>query len=175
MNPDNNAALSTSSIKLSKLLPAASISLELYRLAAIFLASVKFAEIRGPSEDVDHPINKLQIFEADEIKRILLIVAVAVRVLDDHHERLADLFVYPCGKFTENGKAKELTIREACNKIIHADEIEIPTCTSDNGNQFLSGIVILHGRSLNPRKVWIGHMNVQDFVRETSQYITLMQ
>ena len=52
------------------LVPRQTIFLELHRLAAIFLASERFAELRGGSDESDHPIAVLQASEAHEIKRL---------------------------------------------------------------------------------------------------------
>lgn len=70
-------------------------------------------------------------FRQTELTRILLSSASALRVLfDQHPAAFRDLPEMPCGHLFDNWAKdkkhpKKLTLREACNKIIHATKINL--------------------------------------------------
>lgn len=155
------------------LLPRQTIFLELHRLAAIFLASERFAELRGGSDDSAHPIAVLQASEAHEIKRILISSAAAIRGLDDYLSKMSDLFVYACGDITYGDESTgELSVREVCNKLLHATRIQPGLATHENGNIYFDGNIVLS--TFDPKKkkhTWVARINVIDFIRESTHYL----
>jgi len=140
---------------------------ELHRLLSIFLASQHFAELctRPPGERFD-PIYKIQEVEADEITRILLSVAITARVIDDREGRVFELVGSDCGTLQKDTSAdmiEVLDIREACNKIIHADKVRFDV--EEMGVQkYLNPIIYLYG-SLQGRN-WRAQLDVIKFCKE---------
>jgi hypothetical protein len=105
-----------------------------YRLLCIFFANKEIARRSAPDED-DAPLKALErLFLEADASRLLVEVAVAVRVLDDQmrrrplgdperveHERgMAAVRKYEYGMFDD----LNLDLRETCNKIIHSDVME---------------------------------------------------
>ncbi|TKJ38641.1 MAG: hypothetical protein CEE38_02760 [Planctomycetes bacterium B3_Pla] len=99
---------------------------EVYWLAAVFAASSTLHRL-APDED-DNELDKLRLhFEISEASRLLISVAVMLRNLMDAQSsemlelsiRKMDMIVghYTIGK---KRRKKDLTFREACNKLIHA-------------------------------------------------------
>lgn len=97
--------------------------LDIYRLLTIFMAAEAISELDVPQSYGNDPLQQFGDFESDEITRILLTVAATVRVIDDRESRLFDFLSFDCGSLTRDvaspGESTALTIREACNKILH--------------------------------------------------------
>lgn len=100
------------------------IALELYRLLCVFFASRELAQLRDGAGVC--PVSEIvNAFEEDEIMRILLSVAIHLRVLDDrYNETMSHEYGSldaKSGQLLPNPGAEEqdLSLREACNKIIH--------------------------------------------------------
>lgn len=137
--------------------------IELHRLLAIFLASRHFAELR------DSTIHSIQEVEQDEITRILLTLAVVARTVDDREDRVFELIGSDCGtlqKDIRNTEVDVLDIREACNKIIHAQTVRGDVIELDD-IRFFNPFIFLRG-SLNG-KCWLAHLDIIKFCKE---YIT---
>lgn len=143
---------------------------ELHRLLAIFLASRQFSELcqRTPEEGFD-PIYRIQEVEQDEITRILLTLAVTARVVDDREGRVFELIDSDCGTLQKDISDKEvevLDIREACNKIIHAQTVR--SDVEELGvKRYLNPFIYLRG-SLQG-KCWRAQLDIIKFCKE---YIT---
>ncbi len=105
-----------------------------YRLLCIFFANKEIARRSAPDDD-NAPLKALErLFLEAEASRLLVEVAVAVRVLDDqmrcrpagdawrveHQRRMASVSEYAYGMFDE----LNLDLRQTCNKIIHSDVME---------------------------------------------------
>lgn len=132
---------------------AAGTFVELHRLLAIFLASRGFADLieagfQHAAEQHD-PIFTLQEVEESEVSRILLTLAITARVLDDANERFPGLGEVDCGTLTPNiqqaDNNRPLTLREACNKIIHATKRRVDIAHNDQGRPFLQPLLYLYG------------------------------
>lgn len=145
---------------------------ELHRLLAIFLASRNFAElcVKYPGEGFD-PNDRIQEVETDEITRILLNLAVTARVVDDREGKVFDLVGSDCGtlqKELPKDESAVLEIREACNKIIHAQKVRFDV--EDLGVQrYLNPTIYLYGFHQN--KEWRAKLDVIKFCKE---YVTLV-
>jgi len=145
---------------------------EIHRLLAIFLSSRKFAElcVNYPGKGFD-PIYKIQEVEADEITRILLSLAVTARVVDDREGKVFELVGSDCGvlqKDMARADCAPLEIREACNKIIHAQKVRFDV--EEIGVQkYMNPIIYLYGTLQN--KEWRATLDVIKFCKE---YVTLV-
>lgn len=141
--------------------------LELHRLLAIFLSSRSFAELRTGIGESWEPIEALQSCEEDEITRILLTVAITFRIIDN---RKRDYIPpsRPCGTLMKNlnnpATSGPLTVREACNKIIHAHVIRGDLDDTKDGQVYLNPTIYLYGP---PGRVqWKATLNIIDFAKE---------
>lgn len=144
-------------------------ALELHRLLAIFLASPAFAKLRKGDGERWEAIDHLQQFEDDEITRILLSVAVTARVVDDREGRVFELVAGPCGVLAETKDGKntevELTLREACNKIIHAKKIRFDVDETDEHQSYINPTIYLYGIRSNGLE-WKATIDVIKFAEE---------
>lgn len=123
--------------------------LELHRLVSIFLASKSFADLRteDPGEGND-PIFQLQNGEEEEISRLLLTVAITARVIDDREGRVFGRGETDCGVLradVANDKEVPLTLREACNKIIHANKFHLDIDKNEKGQAYLNPFAYFYG------------------------------
>jgi hypothetical protein len=114
-------------------LDSETIKLNAYRLLCLFFTNKEIARQADPASP-DDPLSLLeQHFFASEVTKLLLDIAISIRVLDDQMNRLpsgdpklnAYLRVlseinkhYNCMMFDQ------LPLREVCNKIIHATTVE---------------------------------------------------
>jgi hypothetical protein len=143
--------------------------LELHRLLAIIFASKSFAELRRGTgekwEAIDHP----QQFESDEISRILLAVAITARVIDDRNNKVLDLVARDCGTLidTDANSATEtgLSLREACNKIIHAKKVRFDISELDTTETYLNPVIYLYGEWRKGQE-WKAVLDVVTFAEE---------
>lgn len=110
---------------------------ELYCLLCCFLASPRLNELaledyeRKGNEGIDVLNMFLNAFEKQNIQELLISIAVKLRMIDDRfnigQEKDINGELNDVGSLTKkHGETKEeiLTIRDACNKIIHAVLIE---------------------------------------------------
>ena len=147
--------------------------IELHRLLSIFLASRSFAElcINYPGEGFD-PIYKIQEVESDVNTRILLSLAITARVIDDREDQVFGLLGSDCGILQKDLSSDVaidiLEIREACNKIIHADKIRFGV--EELGVQrYLNPIIYLYGNQRGNE--WRAQLDVIKFCKE---YISIV-
>lgn len=147
------------------------VRLDLYRLICYFEASRPLAELgaaqRASGECFIDSLPR-EFFE-DEVSRILLQSAIVLRILDGESEaepEERDLFI--CGELKQNSDTSELSLREACNKIIHAqkinfDESNLPLESSEKeGQPFLNPHVYLYGSQ--GKKHWRASIRMRDFL-----------
>lgn len=98
------------------LIDVAGLRRDLYRLVVLLLADESVAEVDAFRDLAD-------AHHEAEVNRLLIWVAIAVRQLLDINDATAK---QACGQLwpdLRNATSKDLTFREACNKIIHAVEI----------------------------------------------------
>jgi hypothetical protein len=139
---------------------------ELHRLLSTFLASKHFAELctNYPGEGFD-PICKIQEVEGDEITRVLLNLAITARVIDDREDGIFCLFGADCGSLQRDITAPDvvsLSLREACNKIIHANKVRFDV-EELGAQQYFNPIIYLYGNLHG--KEWRVQLNVIDFCK----------
>lgn len=150
--------------------------LDLFRLACYFLASPRLeglicerAKKNGDTEVIENPLLDVESqFLNEEVGRILLQTAVFVRVLLDEHEcDPAEMPNLICGTLESRGKSSPLTLRDACNKIIHTQNFNYdheaplePICEPGPRNP----TIYLYG-SVHSGMEWKANVNVLDFVQ----------
>ncbi|HHL4081431.1 hypothetical protein [Burkholderia sola] len=147
--------------------------IDLHRLLAIFLASKEFAErieaTQGHNAELRDPLFVLQECEEDEISRILLSLAVTARAVDDAHNQVLELVAGVCGTLTRDLTTPDATIalelREACNKIIHADYWHFDLEANERGRSYLTPTMHIYGRTQGGRN-WKATLDVVEFAKQ---------
>lgn len=147
--------------------------LELHRLLSIFLASKSFAELctHFPGEGFD-PIYKIQEVETDEITRILLTLAITARVIDDREDREFRFLSSDCGTLRKNMNEQDeelLSIREACNKIIHAKNVNFDV-EEFGVHRYLKPYIYLYGTQKAMH--WRVQLDVVKFCKEYARTVS---
>ena len=145
---------------------------DLQVLCSIFLASSVFAE-RCRQEPVS-TLERLPIaaLEEDTITRLLLSTAITLRVLDDREDGALDMLSLNCGTLTttvgsQDPIATALTIRDACNKIIHAKKFTLERHDSNRpGYAPLHPYIHMRGTDPHRRRSWQASISIFEFVRE---------
>ncbi|WP_175834988.1 hypothetical protein [Burkholderia anthina] len=147
--------------------------IDLHRLLAIFLASKEFADrievAQGHNAELRDPLFILQACEADEISRILLSLAVTARAVDDAHNQVLELVAGMCGTLIRDTDRPDETIplelREACNKIIHADRWNFDVESNNRMRSYLTPTMYLYGRNQGGRN-WKATLDVVEFAKQ---------
>ncbi len=103
---------------------------ECYHLSALFFASSSIRDIQD--KKVESEFHIFSIYESQEIKRLLISIAIQLRIIDDLMKDFGRTDFIPSkkvGAIKYNGKSssKKMSIRDACNKIIHAKSLAINT------------------------------------------------
>jgi hypothetical protein len=148
--------------------------LELQRLLAIFLSSEKFADLRKDDEGESFdPISHLESLQEDELTRILLALAITARVIDDRSGMVVDKVAGSCGLLqTTNPKGEELieelSLRETCNKIIHAKNVRFDLEHTKSKKPYLGPFIYLHGELRGNQ--WKATLDVIAFAKEYCSY-----
>ena len=149
--------------------------LELHRLLAIIFASKSFAELRTGNGEKWDPIDHLQQYEDDEITRILLAVSITARVIDDRNNKVLDLIAGDCGKLIENSGDERtetgLTLREACNKIIHAQKIRFDVEETETAQRYLNPEIYLYGE----RQIGYEWKATLDIIAFAKEYVSCLR
>ncbi|CAB3772238.1 hypothetical protein GQ57_33160 [Burkholderia sp. MSh2] len=156
--------------------------IDLHRLLAIFLASKEFAdrieEAQGHAAELGNPLFRLQECEADEISRILLSLAVTARAVDDAHDRIFELAAGPCGTLCRNVErpddTTDLELREACNKIIHANHWHFDMEENASGRSYLTPTMYIYGSSQGGRG-WKAILDVVEFAKQYVNTVAAMR
>lgn len=148
-------------------LPA--LRLDLFRLLYYFVGSSKIHKLAEDKyiEGSDKEII-LQSFRAledecfqKEAGRILLQSAVFTRlVLDESEADPEDRPMHPCGVLEQSGKSNLLSLREACNKIVHSTKINFDRLTDDGHYE---PFVYLYGAT-QKGKEWKATLHIVPFV-----------
>jgi hypothetical protein len=153
--------------------------LDIYRLLTIFMASKGIAELEMPLPHLyaEDPLQRFDEFESDEMTRILLTVAITIRVIDDRESKSFDFLALNCGCLTPNTgdamRVSDLTVREACNKVLHASKIEFERTTLPNGRCFLQPRIHLFGTDYR-RQTWQANLDIVLFCRECTSILKLL-
>lgn len=158
-----------------------------YRLLCVFMAdkaifdmTAKAQQVWGGSQRSDEPLFNLhQKFIEDEINHSLINLAICNRT---HMEQMLNEHKFPfppnvCGTLTKDvcePATTDLSFRDACNKIIHADKFTA-TFLKDGKVTAFSGtpeqlhhVVRLQGKLSG--KEWKADLDVLEFLRLTSNH-----
>jgi hypothetical protein len=110
-----------------------------HRLLCLFFSAYDFEtlyrDLDPRTRDPD-PLDDLRKFEDSEIQETLLTLAALARACDDQYGHLESgnsIFPQGVGTLTTRKGTKSLTLREACNKLIHAKFIKFDLAR-DNRN-----------------------------------------
>lgn len=142
--------------------------IDLHHLISIFLASKPIAEL--VDKEPEYATRDLLSYELEdaEISRLLLSAAITLRVLDDRERKDLDCFSLQCGtiikKTHEPEVLKGLTIRDACNKIIHAIDVQFDRTCQFGTYQHLGSTFRLEGQYKGD--TWRATINAYEFARE---------
>jgi hypothetical protein len=148
--------------------------LDLYRLLSLMLGDKQLAEM----EDGSITIQMLrERYVCSELIRILTSTAIALRILfDQHEEQLGEVSKRPCGRlfpdWPKKDPAEDLTLREACNKIIHATKVRHNVVDPDPGyNPDQIGVYLrpfLHLYGTRDNRDWKADLSIIEFAKQTA-------
>jgi hypothetical protein len=144
------------------------IRLDLYRLLNQFIASKRLSELCEDDPYLNHAMYSLDHFFEIETTRILLSSAVIARVVDDRDKYLKD-YNTKCGKLIEDLQRedvlKDLYLREACNKIIHAKTVRYDVEVERHGydQRLFNPYMYYYGTYKG--KQWKAILNVIEYVK----------
>ncbi|MEB8431875.1 hypothetical protein OO007_06515 [Cocleimonas sp. KMM 6892] len=146
------------------------IRLDIYRLACYFEANKSFAN-QNVESNQDLCINRLpREFLEDEVSRILLQSAIIIRILDDESEAdKEEKNPFYCGELLFKNSTQQLSLREACNKIVHGQQINFDI-EELNGHSYLKPIVYLYG--YQGKNDWKATLQIQQFVDHGARLLT---
>jgi len=137
---------------------------ECYLITSCFIASEQIHLLQRKSSNWG--IKRFILEEQYLIKKHLISLAIKLRMIDDlmKYYKKTD---YICslknkvGVITEDNEKVDLTLREACNKIIHANKIEFKFKYNQHGSKkirYLAPEVLLHGRK--GKKFWKADLKI---------------
>lgn len=125
-----------------------SIRLDVYRLACHFEASSLLSgELDGLSPDERGALLDLECeFFCDEASRVLLQSATILRMLDDESEaEKQERNMFYCGTLETPNGTETLSLREACNKIIHGRKINFDILLTEAAHESFGPFVYIYG------------------------------
>ena len=125
---------------------------ECYLITSCFIASEQIHLFQRKSSNWG--IKRFILQEQYLIKKHLISLAIKLRMIDDlmkSHKKTGYIRSpkNKVGIIEEGNKKSDLTIREACNKIIHANKIEFKFKYNQHGSKkirYLAPEIILHGK-----------------------------
>ena len=118
------------------------VQVDLFHLLCLFLADEKYSSILVGEND---PLWDLASFIEPEMTRILINSAVVGRVIDDREDRFLLDSDACCGDINIDGETEKLNLREAFNKIIHADAFDLVINETDGEFHYIEPQIYLHG------------------------------
>jgi hypothetical protein len=145
--------------------------LDLYRLFGIVLGDRQLAEMERSKYSAIELLRSE--YAHSELIRIVTSTAIALRILfDQHRQPFTNVSQRPCGELFVDWPTPnpvDLTLREACNKIIHArkvnyDEVDPdPGYNSDQIGVYLRPYVHLYGKK--DACDWKATLSIIDFAK----------
>lgn len=157
-----------------------------YRLLCFLFAAYDFPVFRR--DDDPDPLDNFLQYSDEEISENLITLAAIARACDDELGILKNVepnFPKGVGQLTPEGERSEtLTIREACNKIIHAKVVEYDLTLSEENpiwgqwfkaqgyevrNQYKTPALKLEGEHQNGKK-WVARVELVPFILATSMW-----
>lgn len=154
------------------------ILLELYRLLATVLADRAIVQLITNKHVPTDPVAFLLGLQQDELPRLLLNTAVMLRARHDIHTMSGgkaavsgSAATKTCGTLAWLGKdeTEELSLREACNKIIHAEAVRFeraPVRLEHLPYEDVHHLVpVLALEGTHGKKKWRAAVNIVEYVR----------
>jgi len=143
----------------------------IYELSTIIFGSEGLAKLStGDNRD---EFDKLRVrHEVAQASKLLIEIAVVLRNLIDspswpmdkiHEIHVKDRSEKSVGTIMVNEKKSELSFRETCNKLIHAESISFGMNSIPNKMDYLDGNVTIHGKK--QKKPWVAEVELSDFIR----------
>ncbi len=144
----------------------------IYELSAIVFGSEGLARLStGDNRD---EFDKLRMrHEVAQASKLLIEIAVVLRNFIDsgswpmdpiHEIRVQERPEMCVGLVRDTKKGEnELSFREACNKVIHAERISFGMKSMPGKMDCLDGMVELHGR--REKSAWVTDIQLSDFIR----------
>lgn len=148
------------------------IRLDVYRLACQFEGSRCFFQtIEEVTAEMQQSLKDLEReFFCDEASRILLQSATILRMLDDESEADVDeRNPFFCGTLQTAAKEEKLSLREACNKIIHAMKINFDHLADEGQEAHFGPFVYLYG--MRGRTTWKATLNVRQYLAHAGRML----
>ena len=116
-------------------------------------------------------------FFEDEVSRILLQSAIVLRILDDESQADPEERIpFVCGDLEQAGHETALTLREACNKILHAKTINFDVAAtqsvtphSKKVGAYFNPLVYLYGTQHN--KEWRATIKMRVFLNHAARLL----
>jgi hypothetical protein len=148
-------------------------ALDLYRLLCMVTADKHVAKLGGESYSSISRLRNEYLYS--EVKRTLISSAAALRIwLDQHPPRAFADMKTNCGKLYPNWPQKKkkfevLSLREACNKVIHATSINEDLVVPDRAHNpdyegvYLRPHLYLYGAM--GKRTWRAELSIVDFVK----------
>jgi hypothetical protein len=144
----------------------------IYELSAIVFGSEGMARLSS-GDDRDE-FDKLRVrHEVAQASKLLIEIAVVLRNLIDsgswpmdpvHEVRVQERPEVCVGVVRETNKnEKDLSFRQACNKLVHAERISFGMKSIAGKMDHLDGTVELHGR--RGTDSWVADIKLSDFIR----------
>ena len=139
------------------------VHVDLFHLLSIVLSDEKIAHVLNGDED---PLWDLCSVAESEIARILVTSAVVARISDEQRGFALLHAEDQCGelrKDNESEQSEPLILREACNKIIHAKEIQFDIKHSVKNYYSIVPVVYLFGEKNG--KTWEAKLDLVEYIR----------
>ena len=148
-----------------------SFALDLYRLLCVFLADREVVK----NFDLEESFSEIATLRSDhlsgELVRILITCSVALRLAFDQYPKIGHLQSKNCGKLygswskQKRKKPEILTLREACNKIIHAKDCQFDASKTDPNREgiYLRPFLFLYGKK--HKQGWRAKLSIAEFVK----------
>ena len=139
------------------------------QLIAYISAGSDIARIwRKTEPDPDKQLIRFKSFfeehQTSQIPKLLVSVAATLRSkVDDGSWGISDVMVgwLTHGEKIDPERAEVLSVREACNKIIHAKKVHPKYSKSDEGAQFIGAMITISGE--RDGKPWTAELNLLQF------------
>ena len=142
---------------------------KLYRLTCAFLASEKMLSLQDDS-DFDPIASIRSDFEREECTNGLIDCAIYLRIISDRSVELYGVrspsFDMPVGVLeqTVGGSTVSLTLREACNKIVHSVRLHLDESNIDRPDQsHLIPVVHVYGKQRGAD--WKATIDIAEYVK----------
>lgn len=138
---------------------------DFYYLCAIFGASKdiykKFFKLDEKSKySIFNTFKDIEFTEAQ--KRLISIAVICRNELENNGKRELELEENNIGTILIKNKKDNLDLRETCNKIIHAKNIEFETSSTDKWSGYLKSKIYLYGTYKGEE--WKATINVYKFI-----------